>query len=81
MRRNEKDRHVVPNSNGGWNVEKPHASRASSHHQTQNQAIGQARQTTARTGGETVIHGADGRIRGKDTSRRGNDPNPPRDRR
>lgn len=77
----EKDRHVVPNKGGGYNVRKPGASRPSSNHPTQKEATQQARKTTARTKGETVIHGKDGRIRQKDTARGGNDPNPPRDKR
>jgi uncharacterized protein YdaT len=75
------DRHVVPNPDGGWDVRKPGASRASAHTDTQREAISRARQITANTGGETIIHRGDGQIRDKDTSRRGNDPFPPRDKR
>jgi len=77
-RRNE--RHVVPNSGGGWDVKKPNASRASSHHDTQAQAEARAKGIVARAGGgEVVIHGADGRIRDSDTVPPGKDPFPPRD--
>jgi hypothetical protein len=31
----DNSRHVVPDPDGGWNVQKPGASRASSHHDTQ----------------------------------------------
>ena len=73
------DRHVVPNPDGGWDVVKPGANRASAHTDTQRDAISRARQISSNTGGETVIHGRDGQIRGKDTSPQGNDPLPPRD--
>jgi hypothetical protein len=75
----ENDRHVVPNPDGGWDVRKPGAERASAHYDTQREAVARAREITANTGGETVTHGRDGQIRAKDTSAKGNDPNPPRD--
>ena len=75
----DQDRHVVPAEGGGWNVEKPHASRASAHYDTQREAIARARDIVANTGGELVVHGRDGQIRAKDTSPRGHDPFPPRD--
>jgi len=82
MMTNRNERHVVPNPGGGWDVEAPSASRASSHHDTQADAINRARQIVHNTGGgEVVIHGQDGRIRDSDTVAPGNDPNPPRDRR
>ncbi|MGW4521136.1 DUF2188 domain-containing protein [Amycolatopsis sp. NPDC004378] len=73
------DRHVVPNPDGGWDVKKPDAQRSSGHYDTQREATARAREITSNTGGETVIHRPDGTIRDKDTSRRGNDPFPPRD--
>lgn len=76
------ERHVEPNPNGGWDVTKPDASRASSHHDTQAHAVDRAREIVHNSGGgEIVIHGRDGRIRDSDTVAPGNDPNPPRDRR
>ena len=76
------DRHVVPNPDGGWDVRAPNAERASSHHDTQGDAIDRARDIVGNAGGgEVVIHGRDGRIRDSDTVAPGNDPNPPRDRR
>ena len=76
------ERHVVPNPEGGWDVEAPGARRASSHHDTQADAIDRAREIVGNSGGgEIVIHGRDGRIRDSDTVAPGNDPNPPRDRR
>ena len=74
------DRHVVPNPDGGWDVRKRDASRSSSHHDTQADAIDRGRQIVGNQGGgELYIHGRDGRIRDSDTIAPGSDPNPPRD--
>lgn len=74
------NRHVVPSPNGGWDVRAPGASRGSTHHNTQSEAIDRAREIVHNAGGgEVVIHGRDGRIRDSDTVAPGNDPNPPRD--
>jgi hypothetical protein len=73
-------RHVVPNRGGGWDVKKPGASRASSHHDTQAEAEARAKEILARSGGgEAVIHGQDGRIRDSDTVPPAHDPCPPLD--
>lgn len=78
-RRNE--RHVVPNPDGGWDVRKPGASRASSHHPTQADAEARAKVILGNVGGgEAVIHNRQGQIRDSDTVPPGKDPNPPRDR-
>lgn len=75
------NRHVVPNPNGGWDVVKPDAERASSHHDTQQQAIDRGREIVHNLGGgELRIHGRDGQIRDSDTVAPGKDPYPPRDR-
>ncbi|WP_167736441.1 DUF2188 domain-containing protein [Nocardioides sp. 1609] len=75
------NRHVVPNPTGGWDVVKPDAERASSHHDTQQQAIDRGREIVHNLGGgELRIHGRDGQIRDSDTVAPGNDPYPPRDR-
>lgn len=72
-------RHVVPNRKGGWDVEKPDASRASVHCETQAEAVDRARQILHNSGGgELNIHGRDGQIRQKDTIAPGNDPYPPK---
>jgi hypothetical protein len=56
-------------------VKAPGASRASSHHNTQADAIGRARTIIGNAGGgELNIHGRDGSIRAKDTIPNGNDP-------
>jgi hypothetical protein len=74
------ERHVVPNPEGGWDVEAPNAQRASSHHATQDEAIARAREIIHNSGGgELVIHRPDGRIRDSDTVPLGHDPFPPRD--
>jgi hypothetical protein len=80
MPRNE--RHVVRNSDGGWDVVAPHAQRASGHFDTQAEGIARAREIVSHSGGgEVVIHRANGLIRDSDTVAPGNDPFPPRDRR
>jgi hypothetical protein len=73
-------RHVVPNPEGGWDVVKPGASRASTHHETQSDAIQRGREIVRNVGGgELRIHNRDGKLRDSDTIPPGNDPNPPRD--
>lgn len=73
-------RNVTPSGGGDWAVNRPGASRASSLHPTQSEAIRQARESLARDGGgELTIHGRDGRIRDSDTVSPGRDPNPPKD--
>ena len=67
-------RTVTPHPDG-WSVERPGASRASSVHDTQQQAIDAARQTLTNTGGgELAIKGRDGAVRAQDTVKPGNDP-------
>ncbi len=78
MARNE--RHIVQNPKGGWDVKKPTAARASSHHRTQAEAEARAKKILAGDGGgEAVLHGLDGKIRDSDTVPPANDPNPPLD--
>ena len=79
MKRNE--RHVVPNREGGWDVRKPGARRAGSHHSRQADAEARAKEILRNDGGgEAVIHGRRGEIRDSDTVAPGFDPNPPKDR-
>lgn len=74
------DRHVVPNSEGGWDVKKPHADRSSAHADTQANAEARAKEIVSNLGGgEVIIHRPDGRIRDRDTVAPGNDPYPPKD--
>jgi uncharacterized protein YdaT len=72
------DHHVVPNSSGGWEVTREQGERASSVHDTQDEAVARAHEIVANAGGgEVVIHAADGSIREKVTVGGGNDPHPP----
>ena len=60
-------RHVVHHPGGGWEVRRPHAERASSVHETQEQAQTRAQEILSRSGGgEAVTHGLDGNIRRSD---------------
>jgi len=68
--------HVTPHPDGGWQVKRGGASRASSRHNTQKDALDKARDIARKEGLELVIHRPDGRIRAKDSY--GNDPYPPR---
>lgn len=72
-----KERHVVPAKEGGWDVKKPHAERASSHSDTKAEAVERAREICINQGAECVIHGKDGKI--QDSNSHGNDPCPPKD--
>lgn len=69
---------VSPNPDGGWDVNKPGATRVSSHHDTQADAQAAGRRYLGNEGGgELSTQGRDGRIRDKDTVAPGNDPYPP----
>ncbi|MGA9762388.1 MAG: DUF2188 domain-containing protein [Gaiellaceae bacterium] len=77
---NDNNRHIVLNPEGGWDVVKPHAERASGHFDTQSEAYGRGREIVGNLGGgEVIIHGQDGRIRNSNTIGRP-DPFPPEDR-
>ena len=73
-----KERHVVKNPEGGWDVIRPHAERASSHTNTKAEAIERAREICINEKAECVIHGEDGKIQNSNSY--GNDPFPPKDR-
>ena len=67
-------RTVTPRG-GDWTVDKPGASRASSRHDTQAEAIDAARSYLQNEGGgELKIKGTDGKVRAQDTIPHGNDP-------
>ncbi|MGV1956248.1 DUF2188 domain-containing protein [Agrobacterium sp. 22-214-1] len=77
----DRDRMVYKRPDGTWANERNDASRASSLHRTQNEAIKAAREMLQNQGGgELTTKGVGGQIRSKDTIAPGNDPNPPRDR-
>ncbi|MBD2115173.1 MULTISPECIES: DUF2188 domain-containing protein [Cyanophyceae] len=67
--------HIVPHPKG-WAVKSEGASRASSVHPTQKEAIERGREIARNQSSELFIHGQDGRIRSRDSH--GNDPHPPR---
>ncbi|MDD2992014.1 MAG: DUF2188 domain-containing protein [Pygmaiobacter sp.] len=71
--------HVVPSSNGGWDVKRGGAQRASVHTETKADAIKVGRVISQRARSEFVIHGMDGKIQRSDSH--GNDPCPPKDQR
>ena len=75
------DRFVVKHDDG-WAVKKTKAGRSSSVHPTEKEAEKRAKQIVDNLGGgEVRIQGKSGPFRDSDTRPRGNDPNPPRDRR
>jgi hypothetical protein len=71
----KRDQHVVPHKEG-WAVRGAGSRRASSVHDTQEQAIDAGRSVARNQGSELYIHGRDGRIRERDSH--GNDPHPPK---
>ena len=72
----QKSHHVVPNPDGGWDVKKAGAERASKHSDTKQEAVEKGRQISQNQGTELYIHGKDGKIQQKDSH--GNDPYPPK---
>lgn len=70
-----KNQHVVPHQDG-WAVKGEGNQRATSVHNTQQQAVDAARQIARNQQSELVIHRPDGRIRDKDSH--GHDPFPPK---
>lgn len=77
MSKGPETHHVVPNPDGGWDVKRGGASRASSHHDTKQDAIDRGREISRSQRTEFRIHNKDGRIARSDSH--GNDPFPPRD--
>ena len=71
------EHHVIPNPNGGWDVKRENAQRASAHTSTKEEAIRIGRQMSRNQQTELVIHKLNGRIQNPDSH--GNDPLPPRD--
>lgn len=69
-----KNQHVVPHHEG-WAVEGEGNSKVTKITNTQQEAIDYAREIAKNQQSELVIHGKDGKIRGKDSH--GNDPYPP----
>ena len=71
-----KSTHVVPNSNGGWDIKQSGGQRSSGHFNTKQEAIERARTISQNQQTELVIHNKNGRIAAKDSH--GNDPFPPK---
>jgi len=74
-----KTHHVVPDSNGGWNVKKGGSERASKHFDKKENAIGWGRVVSRNQKTEFVIHKKDGTIQNSDSH--SGDPCPPKDKR
>jgi len=70
-----KNQHVVPH-NGDWAVRGAGNTRVTTVHETQREAIEQARTIAQNQGSELLIHGRNGQIRERDSF--GNDPFPPK---
>lgn len=68
---------VVSNKDGGWDVKRGGAKRASVHTETKAKAVNIGRQISRNQQTELIIHGRDGRIQNSDSH--GSDPCPPRD--
>lgn len=71
-----KSTHVVPNPNGGWDIEQSGGQRSSGHFDTKQETVDRAREISRNQDTELVIHNKDSRISGKDSH--GNDPFPPK---
>ena len=74
-----KTHHVVPNSEGGWDVKGGGSKRAIKHHERKTDAVDHARGISRNQESELVIHNKDGRISNADSH--GNDPYPHKDKR
>lgn len=72
----KKNIHIIPGSDGKWNVKKEGNKRATSIHDTQKKAIDAGRDIARKNRSENVIHGRDRKIRDKDSY--GNNPYPPK---
>ncbi|PKF48771.1 DUF2188 domain-containing protein [Enterovibrio nigricans] len=71
-----KSTHVVPNSDGGWDIKQSGGQRSSGHFDTKQEAVKRARVISQNQQTELVIHNKDGKIAIKDSH--GNDPFPPK---
>lgn len=59
--------HVVPSSEGGWDVKRGGAQRASAHYDTKAPATDRARELSRSRNSELFIHNRDGRIGSRDS--------------
>lgn len=67
MSKGPKSHHVVPNPQGGWDVKRGGADRASSHHDTKADAVERGREVSRSQRTELRIHNKDGRIARSDS--------------
>jgi len=76
----QQDRMVYRRPDGTWVNQRNDADRASSLHDTQQDAVNAARDMLKNQGGgELIVNGINQKIRSKDTIPPGNDPCPPKD--
>ncbi|MBI5624308.1 MAG: DUF2188 domain-containing protein [Elusimicrobia bacterium] len=68
--------HVVPNLDGGWDVKKGGADRASAHFDNKTEAVSHGRAISQNQGTEFLVHNKDGKISQSDSH--GHDPHPPK---
>jgi len=71
-----KERHVVPNPEGGWDSKREKAERASKHFESKEDAMKWSREKSKSEGSELIPHRKDGTIQNPDSH--GNDPYPPK---
>lgn len=76
MKKKPDTHYVVPNPDGGWDVKRGGASRASSHHDTKRKAVNRGREISRNQKTEFRIHNRNGQIGRSDSH--GGDPNPPK---
>ncbi|WP_312652287.1 DUF2188 domain-containing protein [Proteiniclasticum sp.] len=68
--------HVLPNPDGGWDVKREDAKRASHHTETKEEAVKIAKEIAMNQKTELIIHKLDGTIGERNSY--GNDPYPPK---
>ncbi len=66
------NQHTVPNPNGGWDVKRENAKRATKHFDNQSDAYKYAQSIAKNQNSEALLHGRDGKIRARESY--GNDP-------
>lgn len=71
------ERHVVPNSKGGWDSKRSNAEKASKHFGTKAEAMEWSKEKSKEEGSELIPHGKDGQIQNPNSY--GKDPCPPKD--
>lgn len=72
----KKNVHTVPGTDGGWDVKRQDAERASKHFDKKTDAEKYGRDLAKKDNGEHIIHKKDGTIQKRDSY--GNDPHPPK---